>query len=175
VLIALAIYFAFKPRLALTLFLLGPPAVCEVLLWLARRSRALRVAAWGLAFLLAVPSALAWKPRAGLAAIESAAAERARLVQFLDRQFPDGEPIGMPTGWDLGVETDRPVYGLRVTDQRLGLEAALAMVPKYRLVALVANLRNPEGIEYVADFARVYRRQRKVGNWGVFFTEPAQE
>ena len=35
VLLALAIYFAFKPRLALTLFLLGPPAVCEVLLWLA--------------------------------------------------------------------------------------------------------------------------------------------
>ncbi len=170
VLMVLAIYFAFKPRLALTLFLLGPPTICEVALWLGRTQRGRQVISVVLALALIVPSALSFDPDRGARAREGAAAERAQLIRFLDKRFPNGEAVAMPTAWHVGVETDRPMYGLQVTAQRKGIAAALEMVEQYDIAAVVANLRRPGGVEYAQAFNRVYRKSRTVGDWAVFFT-----
>ena len=101
--------------------------------------------------------------------IETAADERQRLVRFLDREFPGGEPIAMPVGWDIGVETDRPVYGLQVTAQRATVEAALEMIPRYGIVAAVIDPRASLGKEFGGVFSRTFPRYQAVGNWVVFF------
>jgi hypothetical protein len=172
VLIALAIYFAFKPRLALTLFLLGPPAVCEVALWLARPWPALtRASAWTLAVFLGVAPLLSFDRRAERYLIEIAASERRRLVAFLDRELQPDQPIALPTGWDIGVETDRRVYGLQITAQRVNMEAALAMIPRYGIAAAVVDPRSDLGKEFGRALSYAYPRYRTVGNW-VVFCEP---
>ena len=167
--LVLAIYFAFKPRLALTLFLLGLPVVCEAALWVARSDTARRRLALALALALAVPSALAFDPDARRGAIETMAAERQRLVRFLDKRFPLDAPVAMPTAWHVGVETDRPMYGMRVTIKHQDTPALVRMLVELGVVAAATNNRQSEAVDYAKAMSQLYDRHVVIGRWSVFF------
>jgi len=171
VLMVLAIYFAFKPRLALTLFLLGPATMCEVALWLTSRWPRQRLVAASLALALAVPALLAFHPRARFGAIEGAASERARLTRYLDRRFPPDAPIAMPTAWHVGVETARPVYGMKVTVKRQTSQDVLDMIEEHGIVAIATSNRLESGLEYARVLVEIFPNPHIIGSWSVFFPD----
>jgi hypothetical protein len=169
VLIVLSIYFAFKARLGITLFLLGPPALCEVVLWLAGSEQRRRRVALALALLLAVPSLAVFRPRAGHASIEMLAKERQRLVRFLDRRFAAGEAVAMPTAWHVGVETERPLVGMKVTVKHQDSAAVLQMLDELGVVAVATNNRHQDGLDYARALSMIYVQHVVLGRWSIFF------
>ena len=166
---SLSVYFAFKPRLVIPIFLLLLPAVCEVLLLVLGKVAPRRVAAWCVAALVVVPALLDFEPQDWRKAIESTHGQRAELLRRIDREFPPGAPIAAPLGWHLGVHTDRPVYSLDIVGERQGPAFALKLIEKHGIVAVATNQRRRTGRKY-ADLLEPLYPKAHVGNWVVFDT-----
>jgi hypothetical protein len=166
---SLAVYFAFKPRLALPVFLLLLPAVCEVVLMVLGRFAPRRVAAWTVAALLVVPAALAFDPvgRREEARREHEAAEK--LIARIEKRFPGEQPLGAPLGWHIGVHTDRPVYSLQIVAQRKGPDAVFDLIDRHG-IAVVATHRKRRSAQSYAQLLGQRYEAIQAGNWLLFAT-----
>jgi hypothetical protein len=171
-LFVIAIYFSFRPRLVLPVYLLMLPAACEAVLWSLRKfgARVATPATWAVAALVAVPQVLDFEPGKNEAGLRRAQVSRMRLLAYVEDTLPPGAPIAAPLGWHLGADADRPVYNLQIVSQRLGLEPALELIPRHGIVAVVANQRNKTGIRFAAVLRERYGPGRRVGDWAVFDT-----
>ena len=166
---SLAVYFAFKPRLALPVYLLLLPAFCEVVLLVLGRFTPRRIAAWAVAALLVVPAALAFDPsgRRAQARREHEAAEK--LVARIETRFPGREPLGAPLGWHIGVHTPRPVYSLQIAALRKGPASAFDVIDQHGIAVVATHRKRPSGMSYAQLLGERYEATR-AGTWLLFDT-----
>jgi hypothetical protein len=133
-----AVYFGYKPRLLLPVWIFALPALVELLQDVLRRVAGARVAGALVVAAICVWTAARFAPREGWDAIRR---EHERLFAEcadIARHVPADARLGTPVAWDFAVALDRPVFSLHYHVRRRG-DAAVAteeMIAKYDLDAV---------------------------------------
>jgi 4-amino-4-deoxy-L-arabinose transferase-like glycosyltransferase len=140
-----AVYFGYKPRLLLPVWVIALPALAELVQDVARRVAGARAASLLVAAGLAAFAAAHFAPRQGWGAIRC---EHERLfaesAEIAERVAPDAR-LGTPVACDFAVALDRPVFSLHYHARRRG-DAARAteeMIEKYDLDAVFVDPTEP--------------------------------
>jgi MYXO-CTERM domain-containing protein len=143
-LVVLLVYFGFRDRLALPLWLVVLPAAAEGLLVLARtRSGGPLAAALVAAPLVALPF-LDFRPRSGWDRVEAQHLFYERYAAEVAAAVPADRRVASPIGWHLAVFLERPVWSLFFAMRRAGgPEGALAAIERHRIDAVALSPRVP--------------------------------
>jgi hypothetical protein len=138
-----AVYFGYKPRLLLPVWIFAMPALVELLQDLIRRVAGARAADVLVAAAICAWTAAHFAPRKGWDAIrlehERLFAECAEIA----KRVPEDARLGTPVAWDFAVVLDRPVFSLHYHVRRRGNAAAATeeMIAKYDLDAVFLDPR----------------------------------
>lgn len=139
-LLVLAVYFGFRPRLVLPVWILIFLCTVEAGGWALARALG---PAWGaraaatLALLIGLADFDPWSWRPEVARTH---AQLAEVAAYLDRTYPDCESFGAVRGWDYGVFLDRPVWGLRLVANRRGEEAVRELIEERGICAVIEDM-----------------------------------
>jgi len=147
-------YFTFGSRLVLPVYVLGFPALVEVVRDLAARLAGGRVGGAVAAAMVLGLIALDFEPRRDWNEIEREHRATVELSRAIASAVSPNERLGAPTGAHYSVFLERPVYNLtRAALQANSLEAAERVIEKHQLDAVVfSNLTM-----YDQAFAQYFR------------------
>jgi hypothetical protein len=135
----LLVYFGFRDRLVLPIWILALPATAECALLLARRAFRARAEIAVAVLFLALP-VLDFRPRAGWDRIEKAHAVTTELCAALAAKLAPGERVAAPVGWHYSVYLDRPVWSLFFGARREGsMQGAEEVLAKRAIDAVVLS------------------------------------
>ncbi len=138
----LLVYFGFRDRLALPLWLVVLPAAVEGLLVIVRARAGAGIATAVVATALAVLPFLDFRPRAGWDRIEAEHRFYERYAAEVRAVVPPEQRIASQIGWHLAVYLDRPVWSLFFSARRAGgPEGALAAIERHRIDAVALSPR----------------------------------
>jgi len=138
----LLIYFGFRDRLALPLWLVILPAAAEGLLVVVRARLGALVATAIVAIALAALPFLDFRPRAGWDRIEAEHAFYERYAAEVRAVVPPDQRVASQIGWHLAVFLDRPVWSLFFAARRAGgPEGALQTIERHRIDAVALSPR----------------------------------
>ncbi len=138
----LLVYFGFRDRLVLPLWILLLPAAVEGFLWCCERLGRARMARAAAALLLVALPILDFRPRAGWDRIEAAHQFYARYAEQVAAAVDPGVRIAAPIGWHLAVFLDRPVWSLFFGQRRAGMEEGTrAVLARHGIGAIVLSPR----------------------------------
>lgn len=140
----LLVYFGFRDRLALPLWLLILPAATESLVVLLRaRIGALPAASIAAVALAALPF-LDFRPRADWEPIRQSHEFYVRYAAEVRAAVPEERRVASPIGWHLAVFLERPVWSLFFSVRRAGSpEGALAAIERHRVDYVALSPRVP--------------------------------
>jgi hypothetical protein len=134
----LLVYFGFRDRLALPLWLIALPAAVEAFVWIfGARTGPLLARAVAAGALLALPF-LDFRPRAGWDRIEAQHRFYERYAAEVAAAVPPEKRVASAIGWHLSVYLDRPVWSLFFGMRRAGGPAGLFDVLQRRSIDAVA-------------------------------------
>lgn len=143
-LVVLLVYFGFRDRLALPLWLVVLPAAAEGLLVLARSRSGGALATAIVAAPLVVLPLLDFRPRSGWDRVEAQHVFYERFAAEVAAAVPADRRVASPIGWHLAVFLDRPVWSLFFSMRRAGgPEGALAAIDRHRIDAVALSPRVP--------------------------------
>jgi hypothetical protein len=135
----LCIYFGFRDRLVLPIFILALVAAAECALLLARRVPHARAEIAVAVLLLALP-VLDFRPRASWDRIETAHTVTTELCTALASRLVPGERVAAPVGWHYSVYLDRPVWSLFFGARREGsMQGVEDVIEKRSIDAVVLS------------------------------------
>jgi LPXTG-motif cell wall-anchored protein len=138
----LLVYFGFRDRLALPLWLVVLPAAAEGLLVLVRARAGALIATTVVAVALAVLPFLDFRPRAGWDRIEAEHRFYERYAAEVRAAVPPDQRVASQIGWHLAVFLDRPVWSLFFAARRAGgPEGALEAIERHRIDAVALSPR----------------------------------
>jgi hypothetical protein len=138
----LLVYFGFRDRLALPIWVLALPAAAEGALVLARRPLGERNATLAAAGVLLALPVLCFHPRRDWDRIEAAHAFYQRYAAEVRAAVPEDVRVASQIGWHLSVYLDRPVWSLFFAARRAGGPAgALAVVERHGIGAIALSPR----------------------------------
>ncbi len=141
-LMVLFIYFGFRDRLALPLWLVVLPAATEGLLVLLRARIGTITATAVVAVALAALPFLDFRPRAGWDRIEAEHAFYERYAAEVRAAVPPDQRVASQIGWHLSVFLDRPVWSLFFAARRAGgPEGALQAIERHGIDAIALSPR----------------------------------
>ncbi|MFN0245012.1 MAG: ArnT family glycosyltransferase [Planctomycetota bacterium] len=127
------VYFSFQDRLMLPVYVLCVPAAADLLLALASRRVAPRVARGLVATAMLALALLDFRPRAGWRELEHEhAAFEALSAELAPRLAPSDVLAAPMKGWYFSVFLDRPVYSLYFAwDRARDMRAVEALIDRY--------------------------------------------
>jgi hypothetical protein len=135
----LLVYFGFRDRLVLPIWILALSAAAECALLLARRWLHARAEIAVAVLLLALP-VLDFRPRAGWDRIEKAHTVTTELCTALASKLAPGERVAAPVGWHYSVYLDRPVWSLFFGARREGsMQGAESVLANRKIDAVVLS------------------------------------
>ncbi len=135
--LVLLVYFGYRDRLVLPIWVLALPAAAECALLLARRVVRERATIAVAVLLLALP-ALDFRPRAGWDRIEKTHATYVELCSALATKLGPVDRVAAPIGWHYSVYLDRPVWSLFFAVRRdRAMQGAERVLEKYAIDAVV--------------------------------------
>lgn len=138
----LLIYFGFRDRLALPLWLVVLPAAAEGLVLLLRIRAGPLAACAVVAVALAALPFLDFRPRQGWDRLEAQHAFYERYAAEVAAAVPPEQRIASQVGWHLSVYLDRPVWSLFFAARRAGgPEGALQAIERHRIDAVALSPR----------------------------------
>jgi hypothetical protein len=140
-----SIYFGFKPRLLLPVWVIAWPALFETLGDGLRRTVGERAARRAVPAAILLWAVVHFHPHAGWDAIRAEDESFRARCDALAARLPEDARLGAHVGWHWAAYLDRPVFGLRyhtlrVGDPGRGLEE---MVDKYRLNTVIVEPDHP--------------------------------
>jgi hypothetical protein len=141
----LLLYFGFKPRLVLPLFLIALPATADAAAWVLGRWTGMRVARGTLAVGFAALALTSLDVRSRHAHIEQVHdLYQATCAGFEANLAPDAV-VASPVGWHYSVYLDRPVFSLFFAVRRAGhdMQAAEGIIDKYGINTVALAPRVP--------------------------------
>ncbi len=143
-LVVLLVYFGFRDRLVLPLWLVVLPAAAEGLLTILRVRIGERVAAAIVAAALLTLPFLDFRPRAGWDRIEAQHAFYERYAAEVAGVLKPEDRVASPIGWHLSVFLDRPVWSLFFAIRRAqGPEGAWGVIARREIDAVALSSRVP--------------------------------
>jgi hypothetical protein len=171
VVFSLAVYFAFKARLALPAWLLLFPMFVDTLVWLLQKARLARPAPWIALGVVVLIGALDFHPFGRWPAIEQEHKNYRRVAKFCRETFSDSAPLAAPIGWHYGVYMpERRVYSMRVITARKSFEDAMARMREHGVAGVLCSTRPGEGL-YLQAYGKIYETGQKLGEH-IVFTDP---
>ncbi len=170
--LSLAIYFAFKARLALPAFLLLLPTTVDTLMWLLRKAKLARPAPWIAVGLVAALGAADFHPFGQWPAIEQAHRNHRRVAKYCREVFPEDAPLAAPIGWHYGVHMpERSVYSMRVITARRSFQEAMRDVRERGVAGVVCSVNPGEGL-YLEAYGNLYGKGMRIGSHVIFTSPP---
>lgn len=143
-LVVLLIYFGFRDRLVLPLYLVLLPAAAEGLLTILRVRIGGRTAAVMVAVALLALPFLDFRPRAGWDRIEAQHAFYERYAAEVAGVLKPTDRVASPIGWHLSVYLDRPVWSLFFAIRRAqGPGGAWDVISRREIDAVALSSRVP--------------------------------
>jgi 4-amino-4-deoxy-L-arabinose transferase-like glycosyltransferase len=140
----LCVYFGFRDRLALPVWVLALPAAVEGLVFLGGLRASPRIARAAAMLVLAALPFLDFRPRAGWDRIEAQHAFYQRYAAEVAAAVPPERRVASQIGWHLAVYLDRPVWSLFFGARRAGgMEGALEIVERHAIDAIALSPRVP--------------------------------
>jgi 4-amino-4-deoxy-L-arabinose transferase-like glycosyltransferase len=172
IVVSLAIYFAFKTRLALPAFLLLFPTFVDTSMWLLGKARLARPAPWIAVALVAVIGALDFHPFGHWPTLEKAHRNQRRVAKYCRETFPDGAPLAAPIGWHYGVHMpERRVYSMRIITTRKSFDDAMARMRERDVAGILCSTSPGEGL-YLRAYSKLFEQGQRIGDHVVFDTPP---
>jgi hypothetical protein len=165
----LLVYFAFRDRLVLPLWILLLPAAVEGLLIVLRRACSPRRAAASAGVLLLCLPALDFRPREGWEEIAATHDAFTRFASDVQAAVPSDARLASQIGWHYSVFLERPVWSLFFAARRAGgMQGAQAVLDRYAIDAVVLAPRNRGDASLVPWFQEHYGPPRVAGSALVF-------
>lgn len=138
----LLVYFGFRDRLALPLWLIALPATVDGFLMLAGAKLAPTIARVIAGLFLVLLPYLGFRPRADWDRIEAQHAFYVRYAAEVAAAVPPEQRVASQIGWHLSVYLDRPVWSLFFGAKRAGgLQGAFEVLEKYDIDAIALSPR----------------------------------
>ncbi len=138
----LLVYFGFRDRLALPLWLIALPATVDGFLLIAGMRFAPTIARGVAALFLVLVPVLGFRPRAGWGQIEGQHDFYVRYAAEVAAAVPSEQRVASQIGWHLSVYLDRPVWSLFFAARRAGgLQGAFEVIDKYEIDAIALSPR----------------------------------
>jgi len=163
-LVVIATYFGFAPRLVLPLFLLTLPAAAEVVRDLAARGAGPRVGASLVAAALLVLIGTDYSPHRYWDLIERQDREFRELGRAVAGAVGPDARLGAVVGSHYSVFLDRPVYSIQIVAWRAkSLEAADGVIERNRIDTIVLSNRTPFDQQFAEYFRERYGEPERVG------------
>ena len=132
----LAVYFAYQPRLAIPLLMLGLAAVADTLLWILRRFLPARVATGIVTLGLLTLLARDFR-RPSWEAVRLGHEHLASACEYIERSIPEEQGLSARQGWHLSVLLDRPVWSTHMVMRREGAAGAVRMLDRHGVEVFV--------------------------------------
>ncbi len=138
----LLVYFGFRDRLALPLWLIALPATVDGFLLLARPKLAPAIARGIAGLFLVLLPVLGFRPRSEWSQIEGQHEFYVRYAAEVAAAVPREQRVATQIGWHLSVYLDRPVWSLFFAAKRAGgLQGAFEAIEKYEIDAIALSPR----------------------------------
>jgi hypothetical protein len=166
----LLLYFGFRERLVLPLYLIALPASADALAALLARAAGARVARVLVALALVLLALLDLDPRTDRERAERTdRLYRSTCAAFAEHLAPDAV-LAAPVGWHYAVYLDRPVYSLFFAVRRADdMQAAESVIDRYGVNTVVLSARVPADQAMLPYFeARYAGRVERSGESYVF-------
>ncbi|MBL8861861.1 MAG: glycosyltransferase family 39 protein [Planctomycetes bacterium] len=143
-LLVLLLYFGFRDRLALPLWLLALPAAVEAFLHLVSARTSPRLARGAATLALVALPFLDFRPRAGWDRVEAQHRFYERYAAEVVAVVPPERRLASQIGWHLSVFLDRPVWSLFFAARRAGgPQGALETLRRRQIDAVALSPRVP--------------------------------
>jgi hypothetical protein len=140
----LLVYFGFRDRLVLPLWLVVLPAAVEGLLVILRTRIGAKGSSVAASIAIAALPFFDFRPRAGWDRIEAQHHFYERYAAELASVVPPEQRIASPIGWHLSVYLERPVWSLFFAVRRAGgVDGAWSAIARHRIDAVALSPRVP--------------------------------
>lgn len=134
------VYFGYRARLALPIWLLALPCVAECALLVARRFTSERVAITCASIAIAVFPLVDFHPRRGWDRIERDHRVYTEAAEAIDAALAPDARVAAPIGWHYAVFLDRPVHSLFFAMRRSGgPDGAERVIDKYSIDTVILS------------------------------------
>lgn len=169
----LLVYFGFRDRLVLPIFVLLLPAAIEGILTIATRFVGARSAAWTSAALIALLPLCDFRPHAGWNEIEATHRRYTQFAADVNAALPPDARIAAAIGWHHAVFLDRPVYSLFFGLRRAGTnEGAERVIDRYGIDTVVVWPVTPADRGLLPWLASRHAPGRRVGEAVIYRVRP---
>ncbi len=169
----LLVYFAFKDRLALPIWIALLPAAIEGFLVVARPLLGPRVVTAVAGVLLLVMPILGFRPRSGWERIEATHDFYARFAADVRGATSATQRVAAPIGWHLAVFLERPVWSLIFAERRArGFAGIEAVVERRAIDAIVLAARSESERRLVPALVVRYGAAQSAGEAILVRTHP---
>lgn len=160
----LLVYFGFRERLVLPIFLVAFSAAAEVALSLLRRFTTLRTARIAVATAIGALALFDFKPREGWDEIEAAHGAYQELAHAVDDNVPRTAVLASSIGWHDSLYFDRPVYSLLFAARRTGnMQGPEDVIRKYGVDTLVLASFLPADVKMLPYFEKRFGIAKRAG------------
>lgn len=139
----LLVYFGFRDRLVLPIYLVALVSACDGVLLVARRAGVARSAAVALAAVLWVRPLVDFHPRAGWDDLRKAHELYVANAEALTRELGPDARVATVVGWHWSVYLDRPVWSTFFVARRSGDAAVEALLERLEIDAVIVWPRLP--------------------------------
>ena len=167
-LVVLALYFGFRPRLLLPVWILMFLTAVESGERLLERALPRVWARRALAAAVLVFGALDFDPWSWRPSVAGNHAQLAEVTDYLEEAYPESEAFAAVRGWDYGVFLERPVYGLRLVANRRGAEAVWDLIVERGVGALVEDTEGMGVGPVLAGMRERFSLERSFGRYRVY-------